>query len=49
MKKFVLELLGTMFVSLVAVPATFVGLGIGGRLWETKIDPWLNEVLKKSN
>lgn len=43
MKKFVLELLGTMLVALVAVPATLIGLGIGGRLWEMKIDPWLKQ------
>lgn len=46
MKKFMLELLATLIVSLVAVPAVFIGLGIGGTIWGEKVEPWLTEKMK---
>lgn len=48
MKKFVVELVGTTVVSLVAVPLVFIGMGVTGHVWSTKVEPKLKKKNKKS-
>lgn len=46
MKRFVLELLATMTVSLIAFPCVIIGMGIAGYLYGEKVEPWLDKTFK---
>lgn len=45
MKKFLIQLIGTLIISWIAIPATIIGLGVSGVLWEKKVKPWTIKVL----
>lgn len=46
MKKFVLELIEVIVLSMVAGPFVLISMQISGTLWEDKIEPWLNKFNK---
>lgn len=44
-KKFIIELVESMIVSLIVVPATIIGMCAGGLIWGDKLEPWLKKKL----